>query len=208
MGTAQNQGVNLARCITKAAHFLQVLDAQSLNFLSVSLRLLSLLFNGQSQAFAGLNDKLAAKGCCVCLHSGQEFFKAQTLQSCMRPYDAHAASFGGAHGRFQSRFDAHKWQFWKPLTQTFNGHCGGRVARHHHCFDIAFGNQLLSDEVGPVNDKFITSFAIGRKGTVRPINESLMRHFCAHGLQHTQPANAAVKDANGLLSMGVNCWQL
>jgi hypothetical protein len=67
---------------------------------------------------------------------------------------------------------------------------------------------LAYDEVGPVNHIFITSFTVGRKGTVRPINESLMRHFCAHGLQHTQSANAAVKDANGLLSMGLSCWQL
>ena len=77
-----------------------------------------------------------------------------------------------------------------------NGCCCSCVARHHNGLDGALGHQLLRDVHAAFNHKRIASLTVRRVATVGPVNKVLLRHFCTQGLQHTQAANAAVKNAN------------
>ena len=89
-----------------------------------------------------------------------------------------------------------------------NGCCCGRVARHHNGFDWALCHQLLRDAHAAFNHKRIAALTVRRMATVGPVNKALLRHFCTQGLQHTQAANAAVKNANEARSVRFSCWQL
>jgi hypothetical protein len=100
------------------------------------------------------------------------------------------------NGGFQRWLYTHEWHVGVSSPQIFNGHSCGRVARHHNGFDWALRQQLLRDDVAAFNHKRITALTVRRMAAVGPVNETRLRHLCTQGLQHTEAANAAVKNAN------------
>jgi len=89
-----------------------------------------------------------------------------------------------------------------PAAQLVDRHGRGRVAGHHQSFDVVLRQQMLGNRMAALADEGFAFFAVGRVCVVSDVDKALVGQLFLQGLQHAQPANAAVKHADRTLVGG------
>ena len=197
VGTPQHQRVHLASAGAKArwsAHGRDVLRAQQGGLGAVAAS--RTVLNRGGQSITGLAGEVGRTGL-----RGQQGLELCTVQSVAGCHHTNVAGAAQTNGRFERRLHAHDRQVWVLCPQHGNGGRRRRVARHHQRCN-ALTDQPGRHGLRACNHKRIGPLAVGCKPTVSRVDDIMLRQRYPQRPQHTQPANATVKNAD---RVGVCC---